>query len=142
MWTDEQFKQYRKESTALETSVENILGDESLRSCVRSVCSNLRINSYRFRVVIADATDFKIEDEHNISFQIRRNDNTLTISVCDGCTNIFVEYISLRKWKFPEHFIDLDLFIDRAEHIFRYASDTKKWIAEANKIVRRGEGKG
>ena len=75
MWTDEQFKQYRKESTALETSVENILGDESLRSCVRSVCSNLRINSYRFRVVFADATDFKIEEEHNISFQISRNDN-------------------------------------------------------------------
>lgn len=142
MWTDEQFDQYRKESTALETSVENILGDESLRSCVRSVCSNLRINSYRFRVVFADATDFKIEDEHNISFQIRKSDNILTISVCDGCTNIFVEYISLRKWSLPDHFTDLDLLIDRAEHIFRFASDTKKWIGEANKIVRRVEDQG
>lgn len=142
MWTDEQFDQYRKESTALETSMENILGDESLRSCVRSVCSNLRNNSYRFRVVIADATDFKIEDEHNISFQIRRSDSILTISVCDGCTNIFVEYISLRKWNLPDRFIDLDLFIDRAEHVFRCVSDTKKWIGEANKIVRRVEGKG
>ena len=98
MWTDEQFKQYRKESTALETSVENILGDESLRSCVRSVCSNLRINSYRFRVVFADATDFKIEEEHNISFQISRNDNILTISVCEGWNNIYTKCISLRKW--------------------------------------------
>lgn len=141
MWTDEQFSQYRKENTALETSVENILGDESLRSCVRSVCSNLRNNSYRFRVVFADATDFKIEDEHNVSFLISRNDNLLTISVCEGCTNIYVKCISLRKWNLPDHFTDLDLLIDRAEHVFRYASDTKKWIGEANKIVRRVEGK-
>ncbi len=141
MWTDEQFDKYRKENTALETSTDNILGDESLRSCVRSVCSNLRNNSYRFRVVFADATDFKIEDEHNISFQIRKSDNILTISVCDGCTNIFVEYISLRKWSLPDHFTDLDLLIDRAEHVFRCVSDTKKWIGEANKIVRRVEGK-
>ena len=142
MWTDEQFKQYRKESTALETSMENILGDESLRSCVRSVCSNLRNNSYRFRVVIADATDFKIEDEHNISFQIRKSDSILTISVCEGCTNIYVKCISLSKWSLPDHFTDLDLLIDRAEHVFRYASDTKKWIGEANKIVRRVEDQG
>lgn len=142
MWTDEQFDKYRKESTAFETTVENILGDESLRDCVRNVCSNLRNNSYRFRIVLADATDFKIEDEHNITFHIRRSDNLLTISVCDGCTNIFVEYISLRKWKLPDSFIDLDLFIDRTEHIFRCVSDTKKWIGEANKIVRRVEGKG
>lgn len=141
MWTNEQFDQYRKESTALETSVENILGDESLRSCVRSVCSNLRINSYRFRVVFADATDFKIEEEHNISFQISRNDNILTISVCEGWNNIYTKCISLRKWSLPDHFTDLDLLIDRAEHIFRYASDTKKWIDEANKIVRRVEDK-
>lgn len=140
MWTDEQFDQYRKESTALETSMENILGDESLRSCVRSVCSNLRNNSYRFRVVFADATDFKIEDEHNISFQIRRSDNILTISVCEGWTNIYVKCISLRKWNLPDRFTDLDLLIDRAEHIFRYASDTKTWIGKANQIVKRVEG--
>lgn len=142
MWTDEQFKQYRKESTALETSVENILGDETLRSCVRTVCSNLRNNSYRFRVVLADGTDFKIEDENNISFGIRRNDSLIMISVCEGCANIFVQCISLRKWNLPERFPDLDLLIDRAEHIFRYASDTKKWIDEANKIVNRVEGQG
>ena len=106
MWTEEQFEQYRKESTAFETTVENILGDDSLRDCVRNVCSNLRNNSYRFRIVLADATDFKIEDEHNISFHIRRSDNLLTVSVCDGCTNIFVEYISLRKWNLPDRFID------------------------------------
>lgn len=142
MWTDEQFKQYRKESTALETSTENILGDESLRSCVRSVCSNLRNNSYRFRVVLADDTDFKIEDEHNVSFQIRKFDNILTISVCEGWTNIYTKCISLRKWNLPDHFTDLDLLIDSAEHIFRYASDTKKWIDEASKIVNRVEGQG
>lgn len=142
MWTDEQFDQYRKKSTALETSTDNILGDESLRSCVRSVCSNLRNNSYRFRVVLADATDFKIEDEHNVSFQIRRCDNILTVSVCEGWTNIYTKCISLRKWKLPDRFPDLDLLIDRAEHVFRYASDTKKWIDEANKIVNRVEGQG
>ena len=142
MWTEEQFDKYRKESTAFETTVENILGDESLRDCVRNVCSNLRNNSYRFRIVLADSTDFKIEDEHNITFQIRKFDNLLTISVCEGWNNIYVKCISLRKWNLPDRFIDLDLFIDRAEHVFRYASDTKKWIGEANKIVRRVEGKG
>lgn len=142
MWTDEQFDQYRKESTALETSMENILGDESLRSCVRSVCRNLRNNSYRFRVVFADATDFKIEDEHNVSFQIRRSDSILTLSVCEGWTNIYVKCISLRKWNLPDRFTDLDLLIDSAEHIFRYASDTKTWIDKANQIVKRVESQG
>lgn len=142
MWTEEQFDKYRKESAALETSTENILGDESLRSCVRSVCSNLRNNSYRFRVVLADETDFKIEDEYNISFQILKSGSILTISVCDGLANIYTKCISLRMWNLPDRVIDLHLLIDRAEHIFLYASDTKKWIDEANKIVKRVEDQG
>lgn len=139
MWTDEQFKQYRTESTAFETSVENILGDESLRSSVRGVCSALRHNSYRFRIVTADATDFRIEDEYGNAFCIRRNDTILTLSVEHDLGNIYSKTISLRKWN---NYRVLDLLIDTAEHVFRGVSDTYRWVADTNKLVNRVEGQG
>lgn len=139
MWTDEQFSQYRKENSAFETMVENILGDNSLRSCAQCVCSNLRNNFYRFRIVLADATDFKIEDEYGNAFCVRRSGTILTLSVEHGCTNIYSKTISLRKWNC---YRDLGNLVDTVEHVFRSVSDTYRLKAEADMIVNRVEGQG